>query len=183
MSRIYTWNTACYSGDTFKTKIITEPYVTVVHAAISVQDNRVYSQKLSYTQTESYSTSIEIKSVTSGCKKSTWWKIESRLNAWFDECACWKTFIKVRPDRLHKGHPGESTWPGVLTILMTIIFVHQISQIATHTDISSCVTWGNIIHQMLVHSFRTVRITLHWVHRNNNWHQYIHKNKIQWYMA
>ena len=60
-------------------------------------------------------------------QKITWWKIKCRLNAWHDEYAYWETSIKVRPDRLHRNHPEESTWPGVLIILMTIMSVHQIS--------------------------------------------------------
>ena len=59
-------------------------------------------------------------------------KIKGGLNARY---AWWETLIEVRPDRLHRGHPEESTWPGVLTILMTIMSVCQISQIARHIDI------------------------------------------------
>ena len=92
------------------------------------------------TQTEFYSTSIEIKSATSECKQIIWWKMKRRLNAGYEEYAYWETFIKVRPDRLQKGHLGKITWPGVLIILMTMMFVHQISQIVRQADISSCVT-------------------------------------------
>ena len=77
------------------------------------------------TQTEFYSTSIEITSITSGCKNQHGGKPKNRLKAWHDKYACWETSIEVRPDRLHRGHPEESTWPRVLIILETIVTVHH----------------------------------------------------------
>ena len=100
------------------------PYTTIPNRYHLPPLNSTGTGTQTQTQTEFYSTSIEIKSVTSGCKNNMVEKIKGRLNAWYDEYACWETSIKVRPDRLYRGHPGESTWPGVLIILMTKMFVH-----------------------------------------------------------